>query len=250
MGRRSATENPNIDIHPSDAIMRKNGPKAGPNDMMKTEHNDRASFVRKVLCFFSFQIFITMIMSILPVASDSIRSKVRQYFWIGFIAAFVGLIIGCVIFGAKSCAKRYPVNLFILFLFTACISCLVMVIVAVSEPIVVLIATVMVLTVSLSLVLYAWISKDFTPCIALIIAISAESTIFVIFAVINTELIGGIVGAYIISLFFILLIIYDITLIAGGRYDELDYDDYVIGSMLLYIDVLGFFMFVIYCLKN
>ena len=40
-------------------------------------------------------------------------------------------------------------------------------------------------------------------------------------------------------------IVYDTQLIAGGRYDELTYDDYVIGALLLYIDVVGLFMYLL-----
>jgi hypothetical protein len=76
------------------------------------------------------------------------------------------------------------------------------------------------------------------------------SIIFVICLAVLTEFLGGIIGAYVVGVFFILLLIYDLQLIAGGRYEELTYDDYMIGSMLLFIDTLGFFMLVIYCLKN
>jgi FtsH-binding integral membrane protein len=45
---------------------------------------------------------------------------------------------------------------------------------------------------------------------------------------------------------FSVFIVYDIQWIVGGRYEELCYGDYVIASVLLFADILGIFVLVLY----
>ena len=42
--------------------------------------------------------------------------------------------------------------------------------------------------------------------------------------------------------FYGLFLIYDTQLIAGGKKHELSYDDYVVGALLLYIDIMMLFL--------
>jgi hypothetical protein len=52
------------------------------------------------------------------------------------------------------------------------------------------------------------------------------------------------------TLFFMMVLVYDLGLIAGGRYLGINFDDYVISTVLLYIDVIGFPMLIVYLLKD
>jgi FtsH-binding integral membrane protein len=61
---------------------------------METERNDRHSFIRKTLAYFTMQMLITVILGILPTVSPAVRDGLRQYFWVGFIAMLVGLVLG------------------------------------------------------------------------------------------------------------------------------------------------------------
>jgi FtsH-binding integral membrane protein len=45
-------------------------------------------------------------------------------------------------------------------------------------------------------------------------------------------------------------IVYDTQLIAGGRYAELTYDDYILGSIMLYIDIIGLFLYILSLIGN
>ena len=47
-----------------------------------------------------------------------------------------------------------------------------------------------------------------------------------------------------------IFIVYDTQLIAGGRYQELSYDDYILGALLLYIDIIGLFIYILSLFGN
>ena len=46
----------------------------------------------------------------------------------------------------------------------------------------------------------------------------------------------------ILVVFYGLYLIYDTQLIAGGKQHQLGYDDYIIGALLLYIDIMMLFL--------
>jgi FtsH-binding integral membrane protein len=163
----------------------------------------------------------------------------------------IGLIIGCIVYGSKKVFKRWPWNLISLLVFATCMGGFITVVIAISTPAVAVIATGQVLSVMLALVIYTLIAKEYRPYVAIGIGIGVMAVILIVFLIIfiDSHLVGIIVSFF-VGLFFLLLIIYDLQLIANGRYEELTYDDYIIGAMLLFIDSIGFFMIVTYCLKN
>jgi hypothetical protein len=68
--------------------------------------------------------------------------------------------------------------------------------------------------------------------------------------VVFPDSVSGIATAWLATLFLFALMLYDLKLIVQGRYKELNFDDYILVSILLFIDVLGFFMLVSYCLTD
>ena len=46
----------------------------------------------------------------------------------------------------------------------------------------------------------------------------------------------------VMCVFYGFYIIYDTQLIVGGRKHELSYDDYIIGALMLYVDIIGLFL--------
>ena len=46
----------------------------------------------------------------------------------------------------------------------------------------------------------------------------------------------------ILVVFYGLYLIYDTQLIAGGRQHSLSYDDYIVGALLIYVDIMMLFL--------
>lgn len=114
-----------------------------------------------------------------------------------------------------------------------------------------MIAVVEVLFVFIAIGIYAHLADEMNPMIALLFGFLAAVVACCIFAPWNTHLIGALIGSLFVVIIFSLLLIYDLLLIGGGRYEEtLNYDDYVVTACLIYVDIIAFFMLIVWCLSG
>jgi FtsH-binding integral membrane protein len=51
---------------------------------------------------------------------------------------------------------------------------------------------------------------------------------------------------FMVSIFACCFVFYDSLLIAGGRFEDLKYDDYNVSSIMVYLDVVGIFVYIIH----
>jgi len=162
--------------------------------------------------------------------------------WIG--AAVLTCVITCTLLCCQKTARSVPTNYILLFVFTVCEAYLVgMICSSIQDQEIVLMAAAMTLAVTLALTIYALTTKtDFTMCGGFFFVGTMLLLMFGLFYFIypskvmyNMYCIGGVLlyGFY---------LIYDTQLIAGGKRYELSMDDYVIGALMLYIDIIHMFI--------
>ena len=92
--------------------------------------------------------------------------------------------------------------------------------------------------------------KDFTTSGAFLFAISVALLIFGITLIFYSNKFLQLIYLSLMLILYIWYLIYDTQLIAGGRVYifftiktyELDYDDYIIGALLIYVDIMGLFL--------
>ena len=114
------------------------------------------------------------------------------------------------------------------------------------DPAAVIAAATISFAVVIGLTVYAWTTKtDFTTFRGILVAAIVGVIFFSIAIAINTSGAVNLVFVLIIIIIYGVFIVYDTQLIAGGRHRELNYDDYVIGALLLYIDIIGLFIYIL-----
>lgn len=210
---------------------------------MKTDHNDRNDFMRKVYGLLTFQLAITAVFVGVVSGVESLREGIRYTFPIVFVCIFLAIILLLVIFCTKKFSRKYPYNYIALIVFTLLESYIIAFVCAYSDPMVVLAAAVMTLSITTGLTIYAWrAKKDFTVFGGMMIVLIMAAFWLGIFMIFVYSRFLYLIYAFIVVIIFGFYIIYDTQLIAGGRYQELTYDDYVIGSLLLYVDIVGLFL--------
>ena len=157
---------------------------------------------------------------------------------------FVALMVQCAIFCCRDAARKVPMNYILLFIFTACESFLLSVVCSQYPTGVVLQAAGATTAVTVALTAYACTTKtDFTICgglmviLAMVIFTLIIASIFLSFAVWWHPLVSAL-----LIVFYGLFLIYDTQLIAGGHKYELSLDDYVIGALILYVDIIVIFL--------
>lgn len=215
------------------------------------EGSARTGFIRKVYSILSTQLVITALIVCIVFASDDFNIWLRQNPWIlavsGVLTIGILYTLGCY----PSVARSVPINYILLGVFTLAESLLVAAISSQYDAATVLIAAVLTAAVVVGLTLYAFHTKsDVTMCggvlFVLVLLLLAASIlgIFIRNRWLQLAICAG--GALLFSFY----IVYDTQLILGNKSRSLSIDDYIWAAMMLYIDIVQLFLYILQLLGN
>jgi FtsH-binding integral membrane protein len=203
----------------------------------------RLGFIKKVYLILATQLVFSAYMVVLSIYNESYRQFLKDYPFVIIIAAVLSIVISYALICYKTIARKVPQNYLLLALFTICEAYLISSITLQAEPELVLIAAVLTAGIVVSLTIYAITTKtDFTMMGGLL------------FMLLMTLILASFLGFFfrskgfqiVISSFsvivFGLYLIYDTQLIVGGKRRELSIDDYIVGALMLYIDIVQIFI--------
>lgn len=231
-------------VDPSSEKMTLNKPSKLSEPRMITPSNDRKKFIAKVYALLTIQLFVTSIFVSIVLAVEPLRKGVKDNYWVVILAWLLTIFFLLAIFFGRKFARVYPRNYIAMFTFTLLQSYIVAYFCAKYDPITVVIAAVLTFAVTVALTVYACKTKtDFTSMGGILTVLIIASVCFAFLMIFFMSSWGNILVCVLISIVYGIFIIYDTQLIAGGRYSELTYDDYVIGSLILYIDIVGLFIY-------
>ncbi len=203
----------------------------------------RLNFIKKVYLILGTQLVITCAFCIASMLIDGAVQFYEENVWLLCISMFLYITTNYALFCYPSVARNYPINYVLLFIFTISFSYVVAFICAMSPPHNVIIAAGLTALMTISLTIYAWTTKtDFTYMGGLLFMLSfvfVGACFFSIFY--PSDLVAIIISAFGIILFGIYLI-YDTQLIVGKKDNKLRIDDYIIGALSLYIDIMEIFL--------
>ena len=177
-----------------------------------------------------------------PGWNDSMKSGGMGGLAMGLL--IISIVIECAILCCKSVARKTPMNYILLFIFTACQAFVFSFICAQYPASDCLTAAGMTAGVTVALTFYACTTKtDFTMCGGLFFIMSMALLCLIICSWFMTFAAWWhpFVSA-ILVVFYGLYLIYDTQLIAGGRQHSLSYDDYIVGALLIYVDIMMLFL--------
>jgi len=205
--------------------------------------NPRLGFIKKVYGILTFQLIITVLMCLLSMTCKGFADFQMENPALMITAAVGSLVIVLGLLCFTKCSRRVPLNYIILTLFTLCESYMVSSICAMSDPENVVMAAVMTLGVTVSLTLYACTTRtDFTYFAGfLFVSVSSlmMSGFFMMFF--NYGYLYVMCCGFGVIIYGMYLV-YDTQLILGGKHVELGYDDYIIGAILIYLDIVVLFI--------
>ena len=164
------------------------------------------------------------------------------------IPAFVGVIITEVmIVCCRRLARKSPANYIILLIFTLCFSFIVACITLPYNPAVCLQAGIATALTTIALTHYAWTTTcDMTMRGgALHILIVALSIIVLSFSVFSPASFASPLLCGLVVILYGFFLIHDMNEIAGKNHHKLSIDDYVLGAMLIYIDIIYIFIYIL-----
>ncbi|CAG9321496.1 unnamed protein product [Blepharisma stoltei] len=218
---------------------------------MKTMSNDRKSFIRKVYALLCCQLVFTAIFVGIVCAAPPLREGIKHTTAVVILCMVLTIAIMIGVSCNKKWSKRYPYNYYALALFTVFESYIVAFACSYYDQLVVLAAAVSTLVITVSLTIYAWkTKKDFTTVGGMMVITIMSLAMFGFFMIFLYDRVLYTIFCFIAVLLYGFFIVYDAQLIAGGRYQELSYDDYAIAALLMYIDIVGLFLYMLALLSN
>jgi len=203
----------------------------------------RLGFIRKVYGIIFFQLLIST-----GVIYFSITSKFFYQFILSnpsmIYLCFTGVLLTEIpILCCQSVAQKVPLNYILLLIFTLCESYLVASITIYYEPLSVFICAVLTLAIVIGLTLYAIFTKnDITMCGGVLVSLSMIMLFLSIIGIFYTSafyqsLINS-CGVFLFSLY----LIYDTQLVIGKNQKLISTDNYIVGALMIYIDIVSIFI--------
>jgi FtsH-binding integral membrane protein len=216
------------------------------DDKMKINaKNDRKKFIQKVYALVFTQMIFTMAIVSTFTMIKTLRENIINYH------ASLACIIFCIILGVlsiwfKKIVRKYPFNYMFLYLFTAVFSYPIAYYSSHYSVLGVISSIFVASCISGSLALAAYLTKkNFTLIRGLTVGFISGIGFFAVslsFSYTSISQVG--IGMIFISIFVVYLV-WDLQLICGGRHSCLSYDDYVIGALLIYVDICALFLYIL-----
>lgn len=206
------------------------------------EEADRLGFIRKVYGIIFTQLSVTSLVTYLTMTSESLQIFMAENPSIGLLCTLSMIVTELLLVCSKRISRQVPLNYCLLGFFTLCQSYSVATLAALYEPEGVTMAAVATAAATGGLSIYAMTTKsDFTrPRGFFSVLLTALFLTFVSLFMFNTE-IEYVVSLAVSCLIFGSYIVYDTQLIMGHKTFEVNDDDYIIGALILYVDIVVLF---------
>lgn len=220
----------------------------GPAQSLFDSKAVRSAFVSKVYAILFVQLLVASIM----IAAFTFHQPTQVYFKQHgdaylFGALGVGVITMLVLTCVESARRSYPLNFILLIVVTLAYGLIAAVMSSRFETETVLCAfgaTALATFVVMLLAKYS--SLDMTTCgcalcVLALIHLVVSMILIILLPSKTTALIVAGAGAFLVSLY----MMFDLQLIMGGRSMELSPEEYILGAVMLYIDILNLFQYML-----
>lgn len=210
----------------------------------------RLGFIRKVFAILGLQMAATIAVTAWFMFHEPTKLFVQENLAVYLVAYGLFFILYFVLACCTGVARKHPTNLILLGLFTLSLSYMVAAISSYHNTEIVLAAFGITLLVTVAIIGFASQTKyDFTTCGGVLFVCSFALFFFGIFAAIFVPLgyisILNVVYSALGALLFMAFLAFDTQLIIGGRKYDINPEDYIFAAMMLYVDVIYIFLFIL-----
>jgi|688.fasta_scaffold619229_1 FtsH-binding integral membrane protein len=211
------------------------------------ESNDRLGFIRKVYGILTMQLLLTSFFVLIGVLSEEYRVFLLVNFWVIILCALFSIITMIMLVCCKSMARRVPTNYILLTVFTLCEAVMVSSVTLAYDPVTILIAALLTFGLTFVLTAYACFTKrDLTMKMGIaIIFLFALSMFAILFSILYHSRAVEIAVCTVFVIIYGVYLLIDTQLIVGKGRFGLTMDDYIIGALMIYVDMIGLFLYLL-----
>ncbi|CAF3827822.1 unnamed protein product [Rotaria magnacalcarata] len=208
----------------------------------------RSTFIRKVYLILLIQLSITFGLIAIVIFIPSIHLYIRssEGYWLYFTSYITFLVTYFALSCSKTAARTFPINLIFLSIVTLSMSYMMAMISAYYEIESVLIAIGITVFVFIGITLFSFQTKyDLTSCFGILFVMLLVLLCCGIVCIFTLSRIMFTIYAGLGAAFFSIFLVIDTQLIMGGRRHEINPEDHVYASLMLYIDIAHIFIYVL-----
>lgn len=208
---------------------------------------ERQAFVIKVYTIVFCQMLLTCAFSTATLMYEPLGDFLKQNFYLYYVAMIIGISVMCSLLCCIQNARKVPLNYILLFVFTAAWTVMVASFIQFFDIEDIVMAATLTTCLFLGLTLFACCSKfKLTALWGVGAAISVCLWPMIIFMWIFPSKMLYNVICFLVVVLTSIYIVYDTKLIMK----KLSLDDYVIGALLLYVDIIQLFMHILALMGN
>lgn len=214
---------------------------------------DRKSFVKKVYSTLLMQLLVTFGLVFTFLEVDPVRNYVQANGWVWGVSWGISLVMLLCMSCIQSTLYTYPNNVIFLSLFTVSFGTSVSAITCFYQATAVLLAIGITLFIVVALTVFAVQTQiDFTTKGMYFLVALLGLMVFGFLLMFFPSNVAMVVYASLGAVLFSLYIVFDTQLIMGGknRQFELSPDDWVLGALSLYLDIMNLFLFILQLLSS
>jgi FtsH-binding integral membrane protein len=210
-----------------------------------TDKKTRLGFIKKVFGIVAVQLLITTLVCMVPMFIESFKEFQTIHWYIVILTSVLSIAIIYIVVYTKL-GRKVPINYILLIVFTLCEAYTVSYIASKYDPETVALAAGLTCLIVTGLSLYAAFTKtDFTKCggilFVCLIALIGGSIMGFFFRNKIVRLVIAVAGVIIFGVY----LIFDIQLIIGNKKNKMSKDDYILAAMMLYIDIIQIFLYLL-----
>mmetsp|Transcript_18434 Transcript_18434/g.33207 ORF Transcript_18434/g.33207 Transcript_18434/m.33207 type:complete len:235 (+) Transcript_18434:374-1078(+) len=207
----------------------------------------RNGFITKVYGILLSQLLLTAAVVYTIFKVEALQDYLIENIWVYILCICLVVTTLIAMFCFHVIGRTVPWNYIMLFIFTVSEAVLIGVFCANFHPVTIFIAVVMTLQVTVVLTIYAFTTKsDFTIGRAMLAVVAMTAIMFFLMMGLfyRTSWLAVLMSGVFCIIYGLYIVIDTQSIIANHKY-SVDVDDYIIGSLCLYVDIAGLFIYLL-----
>ncbi|XP_059356847.1 protein lifeguard 1-like [Carassius carassius] len=211
----------------------------------------RKAFIRKVFSVVTIQLLVTFTVVCVFTFSNTVKAAVQSNIWVYLSSYIIFVVVGTCLSVFSKFSRTHPWNLLGLSVVTLSLSYMVGTVASYHNTTAVIIALGSTLVISFSIIIFSAQTRlDFTVCNGILLILSIDLLMFGFFSIFFyssvLQILYGCLGALLYALFLAV----DCQLVMGRQKYSLDPEEYVYGALIIYLDIIMIFLYILMILSG
>ncbi|KAK9979154.1 hypothetical protein ABG768_012598 [Culter alburnus] len=211
----------------------------------------RKAFIRKVFSVITIQLLVTFTVVCVFTFSKTVKAAVQRSIWVYISSYIIFMVVAlCLTFSSKF-SRTHPWNLIGLSVVTLSLSYMVGTVASYHNTDAVVIALGSTLVISFTIIIFSAQTRlDFTICNGILLILSVNFLMFGFFTIFFYSNVLQVFYGFLGALLYAMFLAVDCQLVMGRKKYSLDPEEYIFGALIIYLDIIMIFLYILLILSG